>query len=457
MKYQVDKIELFRCKKGYLKSGSIKIPFDFGLVFEASGILQFEICISKTFDTTLFIGEVDDKYFDASYTAYCKTTQDDTIEMSKLQFTNISTGNSTGILTCYDKLIHTKKREVSFQKRIKTNKNPNLHYLELEGLRMQFTDITEEIKARRGKKTDISNFNRDHTVATLVYKDFSYEQTFHKTENSENIIVTFSTHGSRNDLSYKTFLKIKLNYIYSLSLLNGAEVRVRKEYTGDFYSGNKIDAHVTVLYSFKTILNERHDYYIPLNDTFSRREHILSSFFQNNFNNYISWDKKIDLDSIVFYFINSVQAKSIEEIAFIQMIAFERLTTLYAEYKGQREIFKPTKKQYTPIKKELLKVLEKHKSKFGDTYNSAKSKLSNLNQVKRLSTTDKMYRIINDVKITVTEDITLLIEQIRHKTIHRGELEKGDTRIRIYHLLNELLQEVILRLVKYTGPRHSRL
>ena len=139
------------------------------------------------------------------------------------------------------------------------------------------------------------------------------------------------------------------------------------------------------------------------------------------------------------------------------MIAFERLTTLYAEYKGQTEIFKPTKKQFEKIKLELLTILEKYKLKFGDTYNLAKSKLSNLNQVKRLSTTDKMYRILNDVNIPVTENIKLLIEQVRHKTIHRGELEKGNKKIELFYLLNELLQEIILRLIEYSGPRHSRI
>ena len=212
-----------------------------------------------------------------------------------------------------------------------------------------------------------------------------------------------------------------------------------------------------VLYSFRKIINERYDYYIPLNDAFARSNSILSKYFLQNFKNYVYWNNKIDLNSIVFYFINSIQAKSMEEISFIQMIAFERLTTLYAEFKGQKEIFKPSKKQFDKIKEDFLLILEKHKKHFGDTYNVAKSKLSNLNQVKRLSTTDKMYRLINDVKIPITDDIILLVEQVRHKAIHRGELDNEERRVRTFYLLNELLQEIILRLVGYSGPRHSRV
>jgi len=458
LKYQIEKIELFRCKKGYLKSGKLKIPFDFGIVFDSMGVIIFEISINSKFGTKrLDIGEEGDKYFDASYTAICNTLENDKLEIHKLHFKQMKSGDPSGVLVCYDKLIHTKKKRSHFEKGIKPPKNHMLHYLELEGLKMEFIDMTEEVKTRRGKKDNLPEFNRDHTITSILYKDFVYKQIFHKSDRDGQTIVTFPDQGVKNNLSYKTFLSIKLNYVYSLSLLNGAEVRVRKEYTGDYYSGNKIDSHITIIYSFKTVSNERYDYYIPLDDPFSRSSHIISTFFLKNFNKYIEWNKKIDLDSIVFYFINSIQAKSLEEVSFIQMIAFERLTTLYAEYKGQTEIFKPTKKQFEKIKLELLTILEKYKLKFGDTYNLAKSKLSNLNQVKRLSTTDKMYRILNDVNIPVTENIKLLIEQVRHKTIHRGELEKGNKKIELFYLLNELLQEIILRLIEYSGPRHSRI
>ena len=139
----------------------------------------------------------------------------------------------------------------------------------------------------------------------------------------------------------------------------------------------------------------------------------------------------------------------------MQMIAFERLTTLYAEYQGQKEIYVPSSQDFQVIKLELLAILEKHKSVFGDTYNVAKSKLSNLNQIKRLSTTDKMFRLIRDVNIVITPEIERLIEQVRHKTIHRGEMESGSDGVNNFYLLGELLQEIILRLIDYNGPRES--
>ena len=68
-----------------------------------------------------------------------------------------------------------------------------------------------------------------------------------------------------------------------------------------------------------------------------------------------------------------------------------------------------------------------------------------------------MFRIINDVEIPITKEIEFLVERVRHKTIHRGELESGDNGLVNFYLLDELLQEIILRLVGYNGPRESKI
>jgi hypothetical protein len=173
------------------------------------------------------------------------------------------------------------------------------------------------------------------------------------------------------------------------------------------------------------------------------------------FKNYREWNKKINLNSIVFYLTNSEQATSIEEKVFIQMIAFERITTLYANnLSGSKMVFSPEKEEYA-IKQELLQIIEVHREKFGDYYNTIKSKIGNLNQIKRLNTTKKMYKIINDVDIEINMDIKNLIENCRHTTIHEGEIWEGEEGILNFHLLDELLREIILRLIKYDGPRDS--
>lgn len=146
-----------------------------------------------------------------------------------------------------------------------------------------------------------------------------------------------------------------------------------------------------------------------------------------------------------------------EEKVFIQMIAFERITTKYAEYLGEKEEFLPNKDDFQPIRQELIDIIDKYKDDFGNAYSTVKSKICNLNQIKRLSTTDKMYRIINDCNISITEPIEQLIDIVRHKTIHEGEIGLGNEAVRNFYLLDELLREIILRLVKYEGKRESMI
>jgi len=250
------------------------------------------------------------------------------------------------------------------------------------------------------------------------------------------------------------------DYISALSFLNGASVRLRKELIGSFVSqdasGNP-GAETEITYSFKSVVNDRYNGYVPINDPFSISHNVLNTFFVRNFDNYRSWNNKIDLNSIVFYLSNSEQTRSIEEKVFIQMIAFERLTTLYANYLGETEEFLPRKEEFEEIKKELQTVLSKHKNKFGNAYNTVRGKISNLNQIKRGSTSDKMYRLINDVNIPITSEIETLIDVIRNKTIHEGNIGEGEQSWTTFLLLDELIREIILRLVEFKGDRKSQI
>ncbi len=84
-----------------------------------------------------------------------------------------------------------------------------------------------------------------------------------------------------------------------------------------------------------------------------------------------------------------------------------------------------------------------------------KSKIGNLNQIKRHSTTDKMYRLINDFNIPLTPQIENLINEVRHKTVHRGDVGEGKNAAINFHLLDELIREILLRMAKYEGGRKS--
>jgi hypothetical protein len=130
---------------------------------------------------------------------------------------------------------------------------------------------------------------------------------------------------------------------------------------------------------------------------------------------------------------------------------------MYVEFLGDKEEFLPNKSDFDPIKKELNKIIDLNKDKFGNAYNTVKSKIGNLNQIKRHSTTDKMYRIINDFNIPITPKIEKLIDVVRHKTVHRGDIGQGQDGVTTFYLLDELIREIILRMVEYKGKRKSRI
>lgn len=451
--------ELYRIKKGILKSECYEIPFDFGIVTSMNENFFVELYVNETFDLKIMTGRSARK-LDDYFTIKSLTEENNLFEMYQLFITRIQPGVCKIKLTCYDKIRHTRLRRGP-NNQIIEDENENdkdiLHYLILEGLKLEFTDFTyKEIRRAGVLINEFDTYERDHTSFYINIKNTLFNVRFSKSLNSDDVNVEFNV-GNGNRMTYSFFLEIKHDFISLLSLINGAEVRVRKECTGAYYSIGAIDSEIVYTYSFDSILNKRYSSYIPINNPFNRGDNILDTFYMYCFQNYRDWNEKINLNSIVFYLTGSQQAKSIEEKVFLQMIAFERLSTLYANnISGAKMIFSPEKEEFKPIKDELLQVIDKHREKFGESYNTIKSKICNLNQIKRMNTTEKMYKIINDAGIEINSNIENLVEKCRNSTIHEGEIGEGAEAILNLHILDELLREIILRLIKYDGPRDSR-
>jgi hypothetical protein len=441
--------EVYRLKKGTLESTDIKLPIDFGLVYEDDGTFIVDVYINESFNLSEFSKRRYDEQDTTSFNCHCKTDKNNKIEITTLHFTMTVPYESKISMICYGSITHTELTDFPTTPDELTEEPHKLHYLELEGLKMTFTDVTEQIRARGGEKiSDGKDLKRDHTRALLVADRFPYNQVFYKDSNSDNIIVEFPN-NSNNTLLYKTFIELKRDYVSALSFLNGAEVKVRAEFTGYYYSVGKIDSQISITYSFKRIVNGRHNDYIPLRSHLNIGQNILNRFFIFSFDKYREWNKALDLNSIVFYLSNAEQSKGIEDRFFIQIIAFERLAAKYVDTLNEKEAFASDPEKFETVKGLILDVIERHKGIFGKHINSIKGRIGDLNIVRRKRTEEKFLSIIEDAKIDLTPDLENLVRVVRHNAIHKGEIGQADDIVKNCILLDQLLRDIILNLVEY--------
>lgn len=461
--------EVYRIKNGELTAEDKIIPIDFGLIFEEEGIFFFDFYIADSFDLDSFME--DDNSFRYEFAMTALTDENNLIKATELSLRNVSPYKSFISTQSYGYITHTEKRKNYGNNTLNEvekddDKRQTLFYLELEGLKMEYSDLTETIKARGGEKIkDFDNYKRDHTNALLIYNSptktgcNNFKFTFFQSENKDNISVelpNFRTDGP-NVLYYDIYLEFKRELIYVLSFLNGAEVAVRKEFIGGFYRIGKTDSQTVITYSFQTIKNKNYNDYIPLNNGFHKGDRILSSVFMSCFDKYIEVNKKLDLNSIIFYLNGAEQSKSLDEKFFVLIIAFERLAKKYVETLNNSDLLVMSEENYQPIKDELLEVLRRHKSKENEqAIKRLMPKIGELNKIKRKSTEYKFLKILEYAGIDLTLEIEKIINEVRHKTVHQGEFGEGNQGVKNYLVLDELLRDIILNIIGYKNARISR-
>jgi hypothetical protein len=462
--------EVYRIKNGEMTTQEKVIPIDFGLIFEEDGVFFFDFYIADSFDLDSFIE--DDNSFHYEFAMKALTDENNLIEATELSLRNVSPYKSFIRTQSYGYIKHTEKPKnygndtLNEDEKDDDEKSQTLFYLELEGLKMEYSDLTEMIKARGGKKIkDFDNFKRDHTNSTLIYNSVTkpgcnnFKFTFFQSENKDNISVelpNYQTDGT-NVLYYDIYLEFKRELIYLLSFLNGAEVAVRKEFIGGFYRIGKTDSQTVITYSFHTIKNKNYNDYIPLNSGFHKANHILSFVFMSCFDKYIEENNKLDLNSIIFYLNGTEQSKSIDEKFFVLIIAFERLAKKYVETLNNSDLLVMSEENYQPIKNELLEILRSHKSKENEqAIKRLMPKIGELNKIKRKSTEYKFLKILEYAGIDLTPEIENIINEVRHKAVHQGEFGDGNQGVKNYLVLDELLRDIILNLIGYKNARISR-
>jgi hypothetical protein len=459
--------EVYRIKKGELTTEDKVLPIDFGLIFEEDGVFFFDFYIADSYDLKSFME--DNNIFRFEFGMKAMTDENNHIEATELSLRNVSPYKSFIRAQSYGYIKHTEKpKNYGNDALIEEDNNEirqPLFYLELEGLKIEYSELTEIIKARGGVRIeDLDDFKRDHTNAMLIYNSSTkagctnFQFTFFQSENKNNISVklpNFQTDGP-NVLYHDVYLEFKRELIFFLSFFNGAEVAVRKEYIGGFYRIGTTDSQTIITYSFQTIKNKNYNGYIPLNSGFNQGSEILSSVFISCFDKYVKENKKLDLNSIIFYLNGTEQSKSIDEKFFVLIIAFERLAKKYVETLNNTDLLVISANEYQPIIDELLETLKRHKTKENEQgINILLSKIGELNKI-RTKTKYKFLKLLEYADIALTPEIEKIINEVRNETVHQGEFGVGNQGVKNYFVLDELLRDIILNIIGYKNARISR-
>lgn len=421
-------MELHRVRDGKILSENIEIPIDFGIILEEDGIITADLYINSSFNLENFM-DFTLEMIKTRSKALCKTDAGLDLEIRGIEFRSIIPYKQLVKVICYDSVLLTKERVQPYRENSQTV--TLLHSLVIEGLQMEYCEATTQ--QRQGRNENIGPRNIQWDLTSIGWlADFSmYALNFYKEYETGDVIVKFN-HSKNTKLTYDKFLELKFDFISLLSFVNGAQVKVRRESYGTYFMSENQTALIDVDYSFRKWSNQRHTEYIMLNHIFNRSHNVLNEIMIESFDNFRKWNKQIDLNSIIFYLNGAVQARSLNEQYFILIIAFERLTTLYARVSGAKTITHPLKDDFKTIKEELFNILDRHKSILEPYFERTKSIVGGLNQVQRLSTIDKMHGILTDLKIDVTPEIAALINVVRNEAIHEGHIGEGEESFKMY-------------------------
>lgn len=443
---------IYKIRKGSIHHDELVLPFIFGLVYLEEGQYLFELFFDENYPLEEVYNNNKRIIFNESLTITSCLVNGDSLIAIDVATISIEDGYNKMKLECFGKITIEKPIKDFERVDLKDSiRESNLHFLKLEGLRMQFSNHTEVEAWRNNSKIisqELGNYYFDHSVCELQVGWDSYK-TIWSEDDGEVIVQFLHPEAQYQSMPFSKYEEIKSDFISIVSFLNGAPVRIRGEYTGAYYSVLKIDSQVKHLYSFKNESNKRHNQFIPLNDTWFQHDNILSRVLMWDFNRYRYWNQKLNLNSIIYMLGNAEQVRSVSERVFIQMILLERLSDSYALITPNQNHSLIDVNIFSEIKPDLEGVLLKLKGRISDThFDTIKGRVFGANDGKRQRTDVKINALLEGVGIEITEGIRDVIGKDRHSIIHKGDIGSGEA----FQVLDNLLRQVIVNLIKYNGP-----
>lgn len=393
----------------------LEIPCDFGMIKDNGGILFLE--------THIFNDEDYDNFnfnrLGCPASARMLSFDDVEIEIPFMAFTKKTGKEHEVIFRCFDYII---VHEQDIYYALKKSEEPEM--IDSQLLRIDLWGLDLLISP------DLST--------TLIVSDAPFEMVLYTDEENGGTYIHFPCNKDvvHNTLTEELFKEFRYSLMGYLSLINGASVQITKEYYNGYFK----------IYSYDRMENLSRFYYTCGNAQFVR---LSSSLVE--FDNYVRWNKVLNLNKFVHHICTSQQVKSYEDSSFILILAFEGLCKKYLEIQNEEKVPRKvvSKSSFKVIRKELLDIVNNHSEI------SSQASVKFKNNIERLNSSDlatkKFSLLLDDLNIEQTDDIIRITKQVRSTLVHEAELKDYSD----YQLLSEVIIESILRLICSKIDRHS--
>ena len=392
-----------------------EIECEFGRVMDDCGILYLETHIFNDVDFALF--NYDSLGCPAS--AIMFSFDDIEIETPFMAYTKMSTKEKKATFKCFNYItVHEEDVFYSYQK----DKDKNLSPTQL--LRIDFWGLDLLIPS--------------WPVTSLMVNDAPFDIQIQKDAKTSVMFATFPINETvkHNTLTLDLFQLFRYSLAGYLSLINGAQVLITKEYYNGFFR----------IFSYNRNENTGRSQYACGNANVFRPAPILFEF-----DNYVRWNHLLDLNKFIYHLCSAQQLLYCEDSAFILILVLEGLCKRYISI-HKKEKKTPTKispDTFEDIKEQFIDILERYNDIPADNKERFKNAISKLNDVS--TATSKFYLILDELNIQQTKEIKGLIKGVRNTLVHDAVLKDYYD----YVLLSELIREIILRLISSTVERYS--
>lgn len=367
------------------------------------------------------------------------------VTLLKLELVEISQDHGLfATLVCQDRVILKKKSRFGQTESLK------IFFIELEGLELVHAEKFESA---------ISNgyYSIDLNAVTSFQISFDSNQFTAKLFNHPDININSKILEFNSFIEWELFHLHEPCFVSFLSFLNGAEVKIRTIYTGEYFSKNKLDSQQVEIRSFNKIKNQPVSDYLPILNKYRESKDQLDRMF-SLFERFEEEDNLLDFRSLIYYLNRAHEIPSLEQKVFTLVIALEEIGSKFLESYPQTSSTIVPPSIFKNIKQSLLETMKSYKQEVNDTdkLNKLLSKIGDLN-FQKVDTKEKFFRLFDHCLIRRTSSINELVVK-RNQAIHEGNIGQNiDEKWDLYFRLDHVLRDIILNRIGYIGSKATRV